>query len=108
MFVSRDATYGFHECIPGLALLSEHTSSFSRNPVESPASFLGLLDPGTPDPSALLKTVKQWIEGIDVELELAAGTRVDEFAQLIAVPWPRIEQRKNEQLGGSPLQLAIK
>src|SRR5262249_34409844 len=44
---------------------------------------------------------------IDVECKLAAGTRVDQLAQLVPVAGPGGEQGEDEQLGGSPLQLAV-
>jgi hypothetical protein len=33
--------------------------------------------------------------------------RVEQLAQPVAVPGPRVEERKDEQLGESPLQLAV-
>jgi hypothetical protein len=42
-----------------------------------------------------------------VKRQLAARPRVDQLAQLVAVARPRVEQRQDEQLRGSPLQLAV-
>src|SRR5262245_45041885 len=107
MFASRDAPYGFHECSPRFLLLSKHAPPFGGDLVEAAAPLVGLLHPGALDPSALLQAIQQGVEGIDVELQLAAGTRVDQLAQVITVPGPRVEQGEDEQFGGSPLQLAV-
>src|SRR5215831_14880205 len=107
MFVSRDALHSFHECRPRLALLGKHAPSFSRDPIEPPPPLLRFLDPRALDPSALLQAIEQRVEGINVECQMAAGARVDQFAQLVAVARPGVKQGEDEQLGGSPLQLAI-
>ena len=65
---------------PRLPLLSEHAPHF------------GLLDPGSLDPSALLEATWQQTKRINMELQAAGGTRLDQFAELIAVPGPGIEQ----------------
>src|SRR5262245_59327951 len=107
MFVSGDAPHGLDECCPRLPLLSEHASPFSRDLVEPAATLLRLLDPNTLDPATLLEAIEQGIKGIDVECQMAAGTCVDQFAQLVAVTGPGVEQGEDEQLGGSPFQLAV-
>src|SRR5262249_46803017 len=108
MFVSRNAPHSLDECFPCLLLLSQHASPFRSDPVEAAPALLGLLDPSALDPSALLKSVEQGIKGIDMKCELAAGARMDQFSQLVAVTGPGVKQRKDQQLRRSSLQLAIK
>jgi hypothetical protein len=107
MFVSCDELNCVYERRPGLALLSEHAPALRRDFVEATASLFRLFNPGPLDPSTLLEAIQQWIEGIEVKRDLAAGARVDQFTQLISVAGPRVEQRKDEQLRGPPLQLTI-
>src|SRR5206468_5210121 len=66
-----------------------------------------LFYPRALDPPTLLEAIEQRIQGIDVKPELAARPCVNQLAEVIAVPWPRIEQREDEQFRGSSLQLAV-
>src|SRR4030095_6406606 len=95
MFASRHAAHRLYESVPSLARLGEHALPLGRYLVEPAAPFIRLLDPRPLDPSPLLETVQQWIERIDVERQLASRTRVDQLAQLVAVPRPHLEQREN-------------
>src|SRR5215471_2327001 len=92
MFVSCDALNSVYERRPGVALLSQRAPALRRDFVEAAASLMGLFDPGPLDPSTLLEAIQQWIKGIDVKRYLAAGARVDQVIQLIAVAWSRVEQ----------------
>src|SRR5215510_3799370 len=92
MFVSCDALNSVNECCPGLALSSQHPPALRRDFVEAAASLVGLFDPGALDPATLLKAIEQGIEGVNVKRDLAAGARVDQFTQLIAVAGSRVEQ----------------
>src|SRR5688572_6806027 len=106
-FPSRDGSNGFDEGSPGLPLLRQHPSPFGRDPVEAPAAFGRLFDPAALDPATLLEAIEQGIQGIDVERQLPTRPYVDQLAQLVAVPGPRLEQRQDEQLRGPALQLAV-
>src|SRR5687768_14786130 len=101
MFVSGDTPHRLHECRPRLPLLRKHAPPFGRDLVEAAAPLVGLFDPRALYPSTLLEAIEQGIERIDMERELAAGPRVDQLTQLVAMPRPRIEQREDEQLSGS-------
>src|SRR5262245_5510808 len=92
MFVSCDALNSVYERRPGLALLRQHAPTLGRDFVEAAASLVGFFDPGALDPSTLLEAIEQGIEGINVKRDLAAGARVDQFTQLIAVAGSRVEQ----------------
>src|SRR5262245_31427223 len=108
MFAAGDSRHRLHECRPGLSLLRQDAPPFGRQLVETAAPFVRLLDPRPFDPAALLEAVEQRIQGIDVELQGAARPRLDQLAQVVAMPGARIEQRQNEQLCGSALELAVK
>ena len=88
-------------------MVSEHAAPLSRDLVEPPAALVRFLDPCAFDPSPLFEAIQQWIERIDVERELPAGSCVNELAQLVAVTRPRIEQREDQQLGRASFELAI-
>src|SRR3989442_3261440 len=107
MFDSRDAPHGLHECGPRLSLLCKHASPFSRDLVEPATPLGGLFDPGAPDPSTLLEAIEQRIERIDVERQLAAGPRVDQLTQFVAMAGPRVEHPEGEPLRGTLLSLAV-
>jgi hypothetical protein len=96
MFVYQDALNSVYERRPGLPLLSEHAPTLRRDFVEAAASLVGLLDPIALDPSTLLEAIQQRIERINVKRYLAAGSRVDQLVQFIAVARSRVEQRKDE------------
>src|SRR5688572_26626173 len=107
MFVSGYASHRLDEGGKGLPLLRQDALALGRQLVEPAAAFVGLLDPGALDPFALFEAVEQGVEGVDVELQLAARPALDQFAQVVAVPRARVEQREDEQLRRSPLQLPV-
>jgi hypothetical protein len=107
MVACRNAPDGLDERGPRLSLLCEHAPAFGCDFVEAAAPLAGLLDPAALDPSTLLEAVEQRVKRIDVERQLAAGSRVDQLAQFVAVTGPRVEQRENQQLRRSFLQLAV-
>src|SRR5262245_10157978 len=91
MFVARDAPHGLHECCPGLPLLGEDAPPFRRHFVEPAAALVGLLDPRALDPAALLESIEQGVEGVEMKLQLAARPCLDQFAQVVPVPGTRVE-----------------
>src|SRR5262249_38037903 len=107
MVASRHAADSVDERGPRLPLLGEAAPPVGSHPVEAAAPRAGLLDPGALDPAALLEAIEQRVEGIDVERQLAEGPRVNQLAQLVAVPGSRVEQREDEQFGGAFLQFAV-
>src|SRR5262249_38875607 len=92
MFASRHAANSFDERVPRLSLQRENAPSVGSHPVEASTPLPGLLDPRALDPAALLESIEERIEGIDVERKLAAGPRVNQLAELVAVAGPRVEQ----------------
>ena len=75
--------------------------------VEAAAPLASLFDPSPLQPSALFQAIEQGIERGDVELELSVRALLDQLADFVAVPGPRFEDRQDDELGGSLLQLAI-
>jgi hypothetical protein len=72
------------------ALLGEDAPSIGRHLVEPPAAFGGLLDPDALDPAALLEAVEQGVDGIEVKLQPPVRPCLDQLAQLVAMPEPRV------------------
>src|SRR5687768_5021397 len=107
MLASGDESHGLDERLPGLQLRGEHPAPLGRHGVEPAAPLARLLDPAALDPATLLEAVEQRVQRVDVERQVAAGARVDELAQLVAVAGPGVEQREDEQLRRASLQLAI-
>src|SRR6185503_16680769 len=79
IFLTRDPPHGFHELGPRLSRLREHAPALRRDLVEPAAPLAGLLDPGALDPPTFFEAIEQRIEGVDVELQLAAGPGVDQL-----------------------------
>src|SRR5262245_14531328 len=78
MFASCYQAHGFDERLPRLLLAREDAAAVRGQPVESPPSLAGLLDPCPLDPPALLEPVEQRIERVDVEHEAAGRARLDQ------------------------------
>src|SRR5262245_5305343 len=107
MFISRHPPDRLDEGVPGLPLLDKDALALRRQPVEAAATLIGLLDPRPLDPAALLEAVEQRVERIDVKLQLSARARLDQLAQVVAMPRAGIEQREDEQFSRAAFQLAI-
>src|SRR5688572_10939266 len=107
MFISRHSPNGLHERGKCFLLQGKHAAPLSGDVVEAAAPLVGLFDPGALDPSTLLEAIEQGIEGINVECQLATRPRVNQPAQVVAVPGARVEQREDEQFSRSALQLAV-
>src|SRR5262245_14868888 len=97
MFASRDQPDGLDEFVPGLALSRQDALSCRRQPIEAPPALAFLLDPGSPDPTALLEAIEQRIERVEVKHQPPARLHLDEFAELVAVSRPGLEHGQEEQ-----------
>src|SRR5215813_7008805 len=95
MFGSGDAIDGSHKRLPGAALRRQHLFAFGRQFVITPPPLTGLLHPSPFDPSTLLQPIQKRIERSDVESQLALRPRLDQFADVIAVPLPYFEKRED-------------
>jgi hypothetical protein len=56
---------------------------------------------------ACSEPIEQGVEGVDMKLQMAARPCLDVFAEVVPVPGARVEQREDEQLRRSSLQLTI-
>src|SRR5262249_11058160 len=95
MFGSGDAIDGRHKRLPGAALRRQHLLAFGSQFVITPPPLPGLLHPSPFDPAALLQPIQKRIERSDVEAQLTLRTRLDQFADVIAVPLPYFEKRED-------------
>src|SRR5262249_23782497 len=105
MFGSGDAIDGSHKRLPGAALRRQHLFAFGRQFVITPPPLTGLLHPspsrtGLPppppfDPPTFPQPIQKRIERSDVESQLALRPRLDQFADVIAVPLPYFEKRED-------------
>src|SRR5688572_6735168 len=103
----RDQTHRAHERLPGAPLPVEHAPALGGERIEAPPALAGLLHPPAAQPATLLQPVEQRIERRHVELELSVRPRLDQLADLIAMPLARVEDRENDQLRRAFLQLAV-
>src|SRR5687768_6030952 len=102
-----DAVDGGDEIAPAAALGSEHPPSLCGEAVEAAPALARFLDPGAANPAALLEPVEERVEGGDVELQRAARARLDQLADLVAVPRASVGQRQDQELRAPFLELAV-
>src|SRR6185503_5735329 len=103
----RDAADRVDERAPGRALACEHPAALAGEAVVPPAALACLLQPLALDPGALLEAIEQRVQRRDVEFQPAVRSRVDELADLIAMPGPCLDEREDQQLRRSLLQLPV-
>src|SRR5262245_59662208 len=104
-FNSRDPADRVGELAPGVALRLQHLLSGRRQPVVAAAALTRPLDPAALDPAALLEAIQQRIQRRDAELQHTARARFDQLAEVVAVARLILDERQDEQLGASLLQL---
>ena len=75
---------------PGLPLLRQRAPAFGRQPVEAALALAGLLDPAALDQAAVLEPQQGRVERRQREGQPPAGSRLDQLADLVAVPRPRL------------------
>src|SRR5262249_53314666 len=80
-----DAADGSRELAPGGALRREDVGARRREAVIAAAALARLLDPAPLDPAALLEPIEERIQRRDAERQHAAGPRLDQLAQLVAM-----------------------
>src|SRR5687767_5321835 len=107
MVGSRNEIHRVHESLPGLALARKHAASLGGQAVEPPPALAGLLHPPSQQPSAFFEPVEERIERRHMELQLPIGTRLDQLAGLVAVARASFDNRQDDELSRSFLQLAI-
>src|SRR5262245_35039173 len=107
MFLSSDAADGFDKRRPRLPLPGQYLAAFRGEAIDTPAPLACFFHPYALDPGSLLQAVEQGIERVDMKGQLSVGSRPDQLAEVISVPRLRFEQRQDEQLRGTLLQLTI-
>src|SRR5690349_5269625 len=107
MFACHDAADGVHEIGPAASLFGQHFPPLGRDPVEAPLPLRLAVAPLPRDPAALLEPVEQRIERGRLELAAAVRSRVDQLADLVAMPRPLVHEGQDEELRAAFLELAI-
>src|SRR5215831_435274 len=95
MFGSGNATDSRDKRLPGAAMRRQYFLAFGSQFVITPPPLPGLLHPSPFNPAALLQPIQKRIERSDGEAQLALRTRLDQFADVIAVPRPYFEKRED-------------
>src|SRR6185437_882471 len=95
---SGDSTDCFHELEPSIALAGQHLFAGWGETIITPSSLPGLLHPAPPNPAPFFEPVKQGVKRSDIKPERTARAQLDQLTNVVAVPRPILDQRKNEQL----------
>src|SRR6185369_17981693 len=85
IFDSGDAAHGLDESLPSGALGGQDLAPGGREFVEAAAARCGPFHPGSRNPSTGFEAIEQGIEGRHLELERPAGSRLDQFGDLVPV-----------------------
>src|SRR5918996_495197 len=101
MLNSGDQIDRFHELPPAGALLRQHVLAGSCQAIVAAPALTRLFNPAATNPIAFLQSIKQRIEGSDVESNRAARTQVDQLANLVSVPGTIFQQSQNHQFGAA-------
>src|SRR5262245_48340708 len=100
-FDAGDAADRAREHLPGAALRGQHPAPLRRQTIEPPPALAGFLRPTPLDPFALLEAIEQGIERRGIEPQRAVGSRLDQLADVVAVPRPVLDQGENEQFSAA-------
>src|SRR5262249_5436351 len=85
------------ELLPLAALRGEHVAPSGGDGVVATPSLTGLFDPPTPDPLAFFELIERGVEGREVERQRRAGSRLDQFGELVSVPRLVFEEGQHDQ-----------
>ena len=81
-----DAVDRWGEHLPAAALDGKHFTALRRQPIKPASPLARAFCPAAFNPATLFEAVEQGIERRDRELQRAAGTLLDELADVVAVP----------------------
>src|SRR5688572_16183172 len=98
MAQTRDARQRVDELFPARPVAGEHPFPVGGNAVVPLSTLAGSLHPAAGDQPPLLEPVEHGVERRDVELEDAVRALLDQFADLVAVPGPVLDQRQHQDL----------
>src|SRR6476659_7334408 len=104
---SGDSTDCFHELEPPVALAGQHLFAGRGEAIITPPPLSGLFHPPAANPSPFFESVEQGIKRSDIKPERTARAQLDQLTNVVAVPRPIFDQRKNEQFGAALLQFTI-
>ena len=104
---SGDSTDCFHELEPPVALAGQHLFASRGEAIITPPPLSGLFHPAAANPSPFFEPVEQGIKRSDIKPERAARAQLDQLTNVVAVPRPILDQRKNEQFRAALLQFTI-
>src|SRR5215213_10660067 len=107
MFESGDAVDGLDKFAPAIALGREHLSACGRQAVVTTSSLSRFFDPAALNPTAFFESIEQRVKRSDIEPQCAFRPVLYQVPNVIAMPRLIFDQRKNQQLGTSLLQLPI-
>src|SRR6185436_14167839 len=91
MVHSGNEAHGLDEGLPCAALTGQHFSAGGSQAVETASPLSRLLHPASLQPAAFLESVEKGIERRDVKLERAVRARLNQLADLVAVPRTGVE-----------------
>ena len=72
------------EFLPAISLRGQNSFAGWRQAIVAPSTLSRLLDPSSPDPTALLQPVKERIQRRDVKSQDSARTQLDQLADVVA------------------------
>jgi hypothetical protein len=102
-----DAIQRAKEVLPEASLVREYLPASRREPVVSPPSLTGFLDPPSFDQTFRLHAVKRRIKGSDVEGDGALGSIVDELRDLVAMAVSFFQKRKDQEFRAPALEFTL-
>src|SRR5438045_6702243 len=102
---SGDSTDCFHELEPAVALAGQHLFAGRGEAIITPPPLPGFFHPAAANPSSFLEPVEQGIKRSDIKPQRTAGAQLDQLTNVVSMPRPILDQRKNEQFRAALLQL---
>src|SRR5687767_9579090 len=107
MLDPRHAIDRLREVLPDRSLPLEHAAAARRQTVITAPPLTGLLHPAAFDHALRFEAIERRIERGDVKGDGAVGSLVDQLADFIAMTLALFEQRQDQQLGTTALQLPL-
>src|SRR6266550_2028303 len=104
---SGDSTDCFHELEPPVALAGQHLFAGRGEAIITPPPLPGFFHPAAANPSSFLEPVEQGIKRSDIKPQRTARAQLDQLTNVVSMPRPILDQRKNEQLRAALLQFTI-
>src|SRR5213078_4368426 len=104
---SGDSTDCFHELEPPVALAGEHLFAGRGEAIITPPPLPGFFHPAAANPSSFLEPVEQGIKRSDIKPQRTARAQLDQLTNVVSMPRPILDQRKNEQFRAALLQFTI-